>query len=845
MNLFRESAGSSQQPDWSGRPGAGDASTQETIYPSEQAQSSAGVSHAEADENELSDALASVEDVSPAAADATAEAVAKAGAAVATSHFNQGENTAIKIINYLQESLERFQADSSYLSTVLKLFARPAGFDSRLDEWKQSHLIVVALDQDSGRFITAQALLASIWQDLGTDVGALAFGGGSTFPVDRLPRHRNWAYIVEVPAEETDLKLSSNFGTSIRELQERLRSQSCWMVLIMSTDQWCRAEPQAPAVTVIRNGRVDPVEIARRALSARDDTIALDRWLGGNGVRHLLVNQPPAEVQEVVELIVAAHQLPESELEERALGAAASSRPSELAQAPRDENSFAKRVGIVEAARLNWRKQLLEWHRDERRTSVERNFLISAAAQPGAPVAHVHVGTADLAVALKEDGAKEASTGQNVPGVIDLVDAANADLGDGDTVTFNRVGWDDAALQYFWVDRPLSRGLFIDWLVARPVRPQDSESLESLSHEQRAALASRIANLAVNWAVRQGRSDPLTAIADKWHENAAVWSEFIDVLDHAAVQPSTARHIHPMLLNWSQAGAAPARPQAVAEICSRQFGSKYTGKALVRLKHAAKSDDVSVIGAVKTAVRKLWDDETVRLALFTAVIKWCKDEKTSAAGRQAFHTLAIAPHPEDARFPWVLNEPADEAGRRPSAEDLVCGWRGLLTPDNSDSVVREVLTFWLDAALVFPTGAVWPAARRRHHRHSRHEQQRLGASSQVVAGPREPPGPATACQRHSVRERNASRVDRVQLALGHQTGEISPSLAAADHPVQGWSAFLIDQPCHGLRTVVRMTAVVPPLIPGAGPAGTLPLPQHARDLIGGDSARLEERPHLR
>lgn len=661
----------------------------------------------EATEHVVSGALSEVEAASPAAAAATEDALARAGQAVAISHSNHGDNTAIKIINNLQESLERFQADDRYLAAVLELFAPPAGFRDSFDAWMDSRLIVVALDQDQGRFITAHALLATIRKEREVNVGALSFGGGSTFPVSQLSGHRNWAYVVEVPAEEEEFRLHSTFGSSLHALQHKLHDQDCWVVMLMSVDQWNRAEAQASGAVTIRDGHVEPQEIALRALRVRDSTVPADRWLSDPRVGPLLAGQCPAEVQEIVEFIVAAHRLSESELDDRDSTQAPNGQDGQLA---RDSDwSFSRRVDVVVSACTSWRKKLLDWHRASGRTSFERNFLISAAVQKGAPVAHVYMGATELAEALNEETAQVASTGQNVPGVIDLVDAVQADLTDEDTVAFHRVGWDDAALQYFWVDRPLSRGLFLGWLAARAVQSQKREALESLSEAQRRALASRIASLAVDWAVRQKRSQPLTRIAEEWYGREAVWSAFIDVLDHAAVQPSTARSIHPMLLTWANATPSAKQPGklAVAEICAREFGKKYTGKAFIRLKHAANSDDVLVIGAVRAAVQRLWEDETVRHALFDAVIEWCGDDRTAAAGRESFHTLALAGNPEDARCPWLLIETIGGDDPAGTIDRFACGWCSLLAPGNSDAYVADVLFFWLEAAATFSEHRRW------------------------------------------------------------------------------------------------------------------------------------------
>ncbi|MGW4130902.1 hypothetical protein [Amycolatopsis japonica] len=641
--------------------------------------------------------------VSPAAAAATTEALARAAQAMAFANRNYGDVNAIKIVNNLQETLEQRQADDEYLEAVLALFAPPDGFEQVVGSWLDSHLVVVAPGPDSGRFITAHALLATIRRRRGVDVGALPFGGGGLFPSERLPPDENWAYLVEVPAEEADLKLDSTFGSSLRSLQQKLKDRRCWMILLMSPEQWNRAEAQAPSDIKMPAGEAVARNIARRALLVRDPDFPVKEWLDTRRIQALIDGHKPADVQRVVDLIHAAQLTPDTEFddEEKARKTGGGSAGEELTRGK--EWVFVKRVDMVVAACRNWKEQLLDWHREKDRTSFERNFLISAAAQKGAPVAHVYAGASELAKRLGETS-ENVVTGQGSPGVIELVDAVGADLTDRGTVIFDRVGWDDAALQYFWIDRPLSRTLFLEWLAQTAVK-QQKEALEALDETQRRELASRISGLAVDWAVRQNRALPLEKLANNWSEDSILWSEFIEVLDRAAVQPSTARSIHPMLLSWasSSSEADQSRKFAVAEICSRQFGRKQTGKALIRLKHAAKSYDKRVIEAVQAAVRTLWEDTSVRRSLFTAVVSWCEDVKTVEVGRRSFGTLVMAADPDDPRRPWLMTAHQAEGGGPASTEtELATGWRCLLAPENSDAELERALSFWLDAGVAVP-----------------------------------------------------------------------------------------------------------------------------------------------
>ncbi|MGW4830249.1 hypothetical protein ACWEOG_21875 [Amycolatopsis japonica] len=616
-----------------------------------------------------------------------------------------GDVNALKVVNYLQDSLEHLEANDQYLELTRQLFAPPTGFDSALEKWRNdTHLLVVAREFDTGQVMIGHAFLAALrkWSGENVSVGALPFGGGTEFKASRLPLPEGWAYVVQVPPNEEDFKLSSSFGSSLAKLQDALKRKPCWMVMLMTPQQWLQASSQAPDGLLAQLGDAEPLDIAERALRVRDKGFPVERWLRTREISSLLNGQPPSEVQEVVDLMLKAQHADPSELigrDDPTVAGDDDRRISGEALVDTGDRFFSRRVATVVAARRNWRRQLLDWHRADGRTSFQRNFLVSAAAQPGAPVAHVYAGTVRLAEALGEGKGQPLET-QVHPGVIDLVDAAVADLTDKDTVEFDRVGWDDAVLEYFWVDRPLSRAKFLKWLAGTVVKPREQGALESLTESQRQELAARIAHLAVQWAVRQKRALPLEAVAETWR-GKPVWQTFIATLDLAAVQPTSTGYLHEMLLRWAKSGE-PARAQAVAEVCSREFGSKHTGKALRRLKHAAGSPDTDVIEAVQAAVLTLWRDASVRQALFAEVIAWCREPDTAAVGRRSFATLANAFDPAEPERPWLLVDESAGDAYTATESDLADGWNTLLNPAYGDVELEPTLSRWLDAGLALP-----------------------------------------------------------------------------------------------------------------------------------------------
>ncbi|WP_394617325.1 hypothetical protein JNUCC0626_48300 [Lentzea sp. JNUCC 0626] len=616
-----------------------------------------------------------------------------------------GEMNGVKVVNQVQAALEHLDADDAYLDLTLRLFAQPEGFGAAYARWRDDRrLLVLAREPGTGRTTIAHALLATLRQDSApeVEVGALHFGGGETFPIDRLPAgHRRWAYVVEVPPNEEGFKLHSrNFRLTLTKLEGELRRRESWLIFLISPEQWvsCADETVLPLAGGI--GDAEPAEIVRRALTVREPDLDVDRWLATEQIEGLLAQQPPTEVLDIVELIRSAHY----------------AHPDQLAALPDDEESaghaeltdsgdpwFARRVQTVVEARKNWHKQLLSWHRERERTSLQRSFLLAAAALPATPGAYVYALASKLDSRLRGRKQPPELAALSAPGVIELVDAIQADLSDDDTVVFRHDGWDDAALHYFWTDRPFTRQHFLDWLAEAPTATHRG-TFESLTSSQQQDLAGRIARFAVHWATRQQRPEPLATLAAAWHGTAALWRVFVSTLDEAAIQSSTHRYIHTMLLKWATKKDDLPLWRAVAEVCGLEFGKRHTGKALRRLKHVAAVTDPEIEEAVQRSVITLWDDKSVRKTLFEMVVSWCQNPDTASVARRAFGALAAKTDPDE-KVSVLLAARGAHAAFVPATADLAAGWTVLLTPpddDDDDDAVTMTAYQWMDVALRRP-----------------------------------------------------------------------------------------------------------------------------------------------
>jgi hypothetical protein len=612
--------------------------------------------------------------------------------------LNLGEMNALKVTASFENPLDHNEFSDTYLDALRTVYVRPEGGDSfdEIYKWWKNPGSVVVLPQKpgTGRTTNACALLAELRHEFpAVRVGPLGFGGGLEFPLRRLPQAENRGYLLELPPDEEGFEIADTFGATIERLQYTLKRRSARLVVLTTPEQWRRVGGGAPDGIKPSLGVPSPLEIARKWLGAEGPPdLPVDRWLTDDDIIALLNGQPPVEALEIVSLILDAHQASDSNLPNLETLARKRKRGG--------DTPFDRQVLSVIAARNNWRPQLLAWHKESGRTSFQRNFLLACATLRGASVAHVYASTADLA-SVFGDG-DPSLKGQQEPGVIEMVDSIEAELQADDTVTFNRPEWDDAALEYFWVDRPLSRVKFLEWLADAPLK-KPKAALETLTDAERQTMAERIGSFALRWAVRHRRQEPLRQLVRRWH-NTPLWPSAVELLTSACLQTASASYIHEMLLQWARTGNA-AQQLATVQVCAGEFGVLHTGKALRRLRHAAGSGDPEVRQALQRAVHSLWSDPSARRTLFGYVIDWCSDGGTKLiAGQEAFRALAESTHPDAPTLPALLPH-SDEAEFTAPIADLIVGWRALLQGTEGlerDGQASAVVRLWLDAALSHP-----------------------------------------------------------------------------------------------------------------------------------------------
>ncbi|EWM12049.1 hypothetical protein KUTG_02353 [Kutzneria sp. 744] len=562
------------------------------------------------------------------------------------------------------------------------------------------------------------------------DVARLMFGGSPHFPESRLPTEQGRVWLLEIPTDEEGFRVDENFSFCLPALDRLLAARHGRLIVLTRPDQWRRIgggpSGRWPSARELLAG-VGPTAVAHAQLTGRMPDIDVRGWLEHPSIRAMVEHSGTVEVFELAENILAAEQTPANLLP-------ADHTSAGPADAALDAKTLLeRRIAMVVDSRGQWRRQLLDWHRHPGRTAFERDFQVAAAALTGLPVTHVYHGATELNKEFGGNGAVSAQ-GQDAPGVIAMLDAINGELTADDRIRFTRPGWTDSILEYFWVDRPLGRLKFLDWLARAPgYRPSDA--LEGVSDDHRRAAARRITRFALGWAARHKREAPLAKLASAWREPYSyLWYELVAVLsavacadnaDPAETDPDVAalavhqRYVHQLLLDWAK---SPEHAHVVLQVCAGPFADRYTSKALVRLKHAGRHNDDKLQPVLQQVIARLWQESSARTTLVKEIASWCDAAQHRTSGSIAFARLATItdtaqPHPDRPAYEGdaaTKDAPRDNAHSHglallrqtgdytPDRSVLARCWRAHLVtapPDTSENLV----TVWLEAAMADPS----------------------------------------------------------------------------------------------------------------------------------------------
>ncbi|MEU4643011.1 hypothetical protein [Micromonospora sp. NPDC023814] len=544
-------------------------------------------------------------------------------------------------------------------------------------------VVVIVAPPDTGRSALAYALLARLrYESLAEEVHRLTFGGSNTLPGRRLPREPGRAYLLELPPDEEssdgkiEFGVSNEFGDHLIALRDVLARRKARLVVLARPNQWVRITRGVRSDFAPNFGTPPlPIDIARGVLRVACPISRIERWLGDQRIARLFQGAAPVDAIDIADLIIS---------EDRPGGDQSHSDCPSLSQ-----------IDNVVNARSSWREDLLRWHREDGRTAIQRNFLLAAAILRDAPVGHIYAKAADLCEAFS-DSELELS-GQAAPGIIELLSSVEGELASAERISFRRPHWEDAAVEYFWIDRPLSRQVFVKWLAETPLASSHGD-LVKISQDDSLQIGRRVVDFAVRFAVRHERPLPLAALVETWDRQRSLWTLLVDAIDAAAIADASSPYIRKMLLDWAKTSEA-SKKRLVAAVCARSFGAIHTGFALRRLRHIGDACPGTVLPDLQDAVIRLWSDDAARVTLLQYLGAWCRDDHV--AGPVVFQTLALLKDAES-KLPQVLSVFSASSFSGVSIDVLEIAWRRLLDRGDltiADSPLQKCVDFWMASAL--------------------------------------------------------------------------------------------------------------------------------------------------
>ncbi|MFC0101121.1 hypothetical protein ACFFKH_26855 [Micromonospora marina] len=598
------------------------------------------------------------------------------------------------VLGFIQRDHSTEPITPNQLQSVGSIFARSASYYEILwDFLAPGSIVVVTGEPGVGKSIAALALLSDIsWIVPGRQrFRRLGYGAERLIDVDRLMDSSDVCTILELPPDDdrrsgeqpsaAGFMVSSSFGKHLNSMAAVMSKSGGRLVVVVDESQWERIgvdSPfkahhvvQAPGVAIMRGWLTQ--------YGNRD----VDRWLGDDEIVRLVRDESPRGVMSVMQLIMRADRVPVEQLPDV-------SQDRQLPALEIGDEIFQRRVLSVVAARRSWHKELLAWHSHSGRSSFERNFMLIAAAYGGAPVGDVYDAAQRLGKHFGEPSAEFSTNGQEGVGVLQVVDRVGADLAE-DVVSFSRPGWEDAVVKYFWADRPRCRDEFLTWLVNDVVRPANGET------ESKESRAKRVVKFSLAFMVRFDKLDLLDTIVKSWHGDETLYEESIRLVARACFDQSIDRKVHHKLRLWASGGDARLI-EASVRVCAGAFGIAYPGKALVRLRHAARSSDPSVLRAVKKAVAALWNEKATQPTLLKQVEAWCSDN--DSAGPHIFGALAAIVD-EVHHKPSALVAARDGSSTANLMAILRC-WQTLLAARVDENELDESIWGWFEACLASP-----------------------------------------------------------------------------------------------------------------------------------------------
>ncbi len=529
---------------------------------------------------------------------------------------------------------------------------------------KNKVLVLVADRLGSGRWTAALRLLRLVDEEL--TLRRVRRDPGDGFSMEGLRGKKNTGWILDLRATDEHMPSSCEFGLELLTTAD-LEDDDSYLVVLIGTDLWNTIGHDVGELARVPKVSDLPdlfVEALRSAGSTKPELLASHHRFAKDVPRLL-----PGQIRDWA----------------RTLALSESQYLATIGARELDGDGVDIITTNATHALSGWMDVLGEWHAHANRTSYDRNYLLLVAVYDGAPIDGVHTKIASLAAGLGEKGERADSlSGQQGPGLIQLARQIEAEpLSDG-SVRFPGPGFAEAAVRYFWRDRPELIDAFTKWTARLCLE---------LKHPQGTELAARMAPWVLHHVQATRTTVLLRLVVTGWAEDKNLTPHAHALLVAASLDPLVGELTRKATRKWTTDQNTPAGLRGTLAGVFESLAPAYPQSSLRRLGELALSRETTVAAAVGKAINSLWSNDELHPKLHSLLTTWfaSTDQSLRSAAASAFMNLTLQCD-ENGR-PTLLGE-ADG----PPPGWVIDGWRTALEAQSPTPLARQACIAWLDAA---------------------------------------------------------------------------------------------------------------------------------------------------
>lgn len=584
-------------------------------------------------------------------------------------NLNVGNNYGIaaSFVQIVQQKLGEHLLQRAYVTACVEAFVAPEGIEDAASKLRLHRIVVLVADANYGRHDAAVNLLHAVG---GLNLREVSRETGDTASIEAIPHKRNSGWILDLRADES---VPYSFGRSLRSPETRhlLELHQSYVVVIAPPRLWQQSGSGGEDLVHLLR-RPAATKIVEKRLQGRIPSDRIVSWISKLTPR--LRDVPPAEARKWAHHVAQVESVPDDQLDKPEV------QPGQPAPTPED-----LRERMVLAAAGSWWEQLLEWYKAHPDCQV-RDFLLAAAVLEGCEAGRVFTSVPTLSEALR--GPTHQASGQQGPGIFELVDGIGARLVDGYRIQFNRPGYGEAVLDYFWGDRQHLQSELVGWMCTQALNAAADGS---------SGIVDRVATYVLRWTLRSRDLKFLVQVAESWSEHPDLMPATAGLLTAVALDPNVGKAVRDQLLDWAKPEKSyrSSLRRLVATVCGGDLALVHPKLMIFRLGNLAQNEDATVTALVQEKIAYLWQQPRLRTEILNQIRTWLNaQDRTQMAGRTIFLMLTELKQSET---PELLAHSAQTGD--PALEVAARGWRAILEDSAFEPERRRKSVFsWLDAA---------------------------------------------------------------------------------------------------------------------------------------------------